>query len=1074
MPLIKIVVLSLIFALAAVRPAVGQERIVASFTVDEGSWMSLDVSPDGATIAFDMLGDIYSMSSRGGEATAILRGPVGFRSPQFSPDGSQIAFISDESGSDNVWIAAADGSDRRQISFETDDLVMGPAWAPDGRSIAAIRIYPTFDQMKMSEVWNYPLDGAKPVRLVQTPENKRDVQEPRYAPDGEYLYYTQRRTQPNIYINPALKHYEIRRRRLPDGPAETVVAGFGGATTAQISPDGKRMAFVRRVRSKTVLFVFDPEAGTQIPVFDGLERDLQATFTPDEHYYPAYDWFPDNRHIAIWAQGKIHKLDTQARTAEIIPFSATAEHSIARAIRPKREIAPNLVEVKAIRHLAAGPESGPVVFRAVTKLWRANADGTSARRLSRSDATEHDPSWSSDGRRLVYVAWADETGSEIRVRTMRSGRERVVYATSGIVREPSFSPDGRRIVFRTLPGNVGMGGFRIKPGIHIVPANGGELESVAADGSRPQFSPDGESITFVARGYGEAGGYDILQSVSIASGEVMELGRGLDADVRELRVSPDHRWIAFKDQQQYYIAPFALTSAPVVFTGRDDPAAIRVTEIGGFEIVWTATSDRVDWVLGAQRYSADAASGFKPRRSGRVDLSLEAQRTDDVTLFRNARILTMDADSSVIEDGAILIEGNRITAVGPSNEIEAPRRAHVVDATGMTIMPGIFDAHSHTDCCYDEGATPQKEPTQYASLAYGVTTNFDPYSSDLVNYERTEAVQAGLLMGPRWMGSGAVVYGRSRKGDATFEPIAELDDARRIMQRKSAYGAPIIKSYKQPSRGDRRMLVQAGNEQGIMVDGEGQGDFFVDITMIIDGHSNLEHNLPIANYYDDVVQLFAASGSSNTPTLMVAYGELYGENYIFQTHDHAWDGPKVNAYVHESTGSYSPIETPYGAPPYARLMATIKVPDEIWDIGFRSVSRSTKKLDDAGVLINLGSHGQQAGLAAHWEMELLAQGGMSPMRVLRTATINPATSYGLEDDLGSIEPGKLADIIILERNPLEDIRNTNSVRYTMADGRLFDAATLNRVGATQRARGKFYWELDPEANDGWNEAWGWE
>ncbi len=241
--------------------------------------------------------------------------------------------------------------------------------------------------------------------------------------------------------------------------------------------------------------------------------------------------------------------------------------------------------------------------------------------------------------------------------------------------------------------------------------------------------------------------------------------------------------------------------------------------------------------------------------------------------------------------------------------------------------------------------------------------------------------------------------------------------------------------------------------------------------MILDGHTNLEHNMPVATYYDDLLQLFKNSAMSKTPTLIVTFGELFGENYIYQ-HQQPWKERKVLTYIPGVNNAYNPILGAVEAPLHVRGMQTIHYDDALYDIGFRSVGRSIKRLDDAGVTINVGSHGQASGIAIHWEMQLLAEGGMAPMRILRAATINGARTYGLDHQLGSIEPGKLADLIVLDRDPLADIRNTNSVRYSMVNGRLYDAESMNEIGNYNRPRTKFYWELDNRNGIEWNAAWG--
>ncbi|WP_161827821.1 amidohydrolase family protein [Steroidobacter agaridevorans] len=1068
--------------------ALAGAEVDAEFTVSEGTWMSVDVSPDGSTLAFDLLGDIYTLPAAGGEARRVHGGPAMQVFPSFSADGSKLLYQSDASGFDNAWISTIDGSDAQQITHDAANMLGAPTWGPQDQSIAVVQAYSTFPLMKASEIRLFDLHGGSGALLIEMPANGRDVQEPSFTPDGRFVYYTQRIVEPNIYINPNHLNYVIKRRELESGATEDLLGGWGSATSPQVSRDGKKVAFVRRVKEKTVLFVYDVAARTQMPVFDELDRDLQADFVQQNAYYPRFDWFPDHRHIAIWGKGKLYKIDTQTSTATEIPFRVHAKHRIERAPHFEQNPAPDTVAVRSIRQLAPSVDGKRLVFTALGRLW-SQADSTAPDsrgihaaalgsrslpiRLSQREAFEFDPAFSRDGRSFAYVEWDDERGSTLKVANAAGRKGRAVATSRGVIRNPAFSPDGKLIVYRIAAADKVMGGYGTQPGVYVVPARGGESRFVVAGDDWPMFSPDGQRIYCVEVGRVNREWVHSLVSVTLDGLDKREHAHTLNADTLELRVSPDLRWIAFREAQQYYVMPFHEIGAPLTVSADSSEVPVRaLTDLGGYSLAWSSDSSTLHWTLGASLYRAnvtDAASTPAVQPYTKIDLKLPADSPAGKLAFTNARIITMKGDE-VIEQGTIVVDGNRIVAVGPSASVTAPADAKVIDASGKTIMPGLIDMHGHIDCCYDSGVMPRKQGPRYAALAFGVTTNFDPYSSELPNYETRETDLAGITVGPRWIGSGHPIYGRARKSDFTYVPLREYDDARKVLLRKQALGGTIIKSYKQPGRQQRQMLVKAGRETGIMVDVEGEGHFHNSISMVLDGHSNIEHNLPVAHYYDDVIQLMSHATSSNTPTLLVSFGELFGENFLYQK-ERAWEDPKIKAFAQEATSSYSALEVQGGAPVHSRNMTSIHVADELWDIGFRSASRSIRKLDDAGVRINVGSHGEIAGLAMHWEMQLLAQGGMSNHRILRAATLNGATTLGLDKHLGSLEAGKLADLIVLDRNPLEDIRNSNSVRYTLLNGRLYDSVTMNEIGNHPRPRSRFYWEREDYKGIDWNSSW---
>jgi imidazolonepropionase-like amidohydrolase len=255
-------------------------------------------------------------------------------------------------------------------------------------------------------------------------------------------------------------------------------------------------------------------------------------------------------------------------------------------------------------------------------------------------------------------------------------------------------------------------------------------------------------------------------------------------------------------------------------------------------------------------------------------------------------------------------------------------------------------------------------------------------------------------------------------------------------------GAFSVKSYNQQRRDARQMIIKAARELQMEVVPEGGSLLYFNETMILDGHTTVEHALPVPKLYNDVVTLFAKSKSGYTPTLIVAYGGLEGENYWYQ-HTNVWENGRLLTFTPREV-----ID--------ARSRRRVMAPED--DFNHVLTSRGAKQVLDAGGSVQLGAHGQLQGLGAHWELWMLQQGGMTNLEAIRCATINGARALGLDSEIGSLEKGKLADLIVLDRNPLENIRNSDSIGMVMMNGRLYDAKTLNEIGNHPRERRKFYWE----------------
>jgi imidazolonepropionase-like amidohydrolase/Tol biopolymer transport system component len=1056
--------------------ATGEPSVQAKFSVSEGTWMNLDISPDGKTLVFDLLGDIYSMAVEGADAVLIHGGPAMESKPRFSADGSQLLYLSDRGGSDNLWVSAADGSNARQVSRETVNLLAAPAWSPDCDYAAAVKFYSDLSRSRATEIWLYHLAGGQGRLLVETPANGKSVNEPLFSRDGRYLYYTENTTGSDSgFLNANQPIYALKRRNLSDGTVGLVVGGFGSATAARLSPDDKRLSFIRRVKDKTVLFVYDTVSGEQRPVYDGLDRDLIANRSPRTGgLYSSYAWFPDGDHVAIWSKGKIHKINMTTGTRQEIPFRAQVNQTVTVPPRFAAPLAPARFAVRIFQQVAPAPDGKMICFNALGRVWRQDLPAGKPERLTESADFEFEPSCSLDGTRVAYVSWDDETGSTLNLISTQDGHVTALIRTTGIIRQPSFAPDGQRLVYWLEPGNRKMGGYRGKTGLYWIAVAGGASHYIGPAGRLPQFSPKGERIYYIAN---TAKTYGLSTVTKLESVGLDGQGRRLHVssdDASELRISPDLRWLAYKRELQYYLVPYRETGATLKLAqGCEEVPAIQLTTDGGYDIVWSADSSRVNWMLG-QTFSSVATSERYPAvraakaTQATIHLEVKADKPAGSIAFTGGRIITMRGEE-VIESGTLVVKGNRIAAVGPVDQVAIPKDALVIDAKGKTLIPGLVDMHGHLEFGEDGFLMPQKHPSHYAALAFGVTTNFDPSATDLPSLASGELNKAGVTVGPRFITTGRIIYGM--RSLELFHPIRDIEDARSILRRRKALGAIVIKSYLQPMRSQRQQLVKAAREAMLMVAPEGEGHFYNNLSMIIDGHMSVEHNFPLANIFADVIQLMACGSTSMTPTLVVNYGETFAENYFYQT-TRPWDDPKVRTYVQKTFSEFSPLGSAGEAPPHVRGMLSVHQADELWEVGFRSVARSLKKLDDAGVVINAGSHGQLFGLALHWEMWALAQGGMSHHRVLRAATLNGARTLGLDGQIGSLEAGKLADLLVLDANPLADIRNTNSIRYTIINGRMYDSLTMNEIGNVDRPRGRFYWELSDYGGIDWNEAWG--
>lgn len=1023
--------------------------------VDEGTWMNVDVSPDGRTIAFDLLGDIYLMPIAGGAPTRIAEGLAWDVQPRFSPDGKRIAFTSDRGGGDNIWIMNVDGSDKRQVTKEDFRLLNQPTWSPDGRFIAAKKHFTTGRSLGTGEVWLYHVSGGQGVPLVKKPNERhqKELGEPTYAPDGKSILYTR-----NITPGPIFEYaqdsntdlFNIERYDIDTGEVTTVASGEGGSVRPTPSPDGKRIAFVRRENTRSKLYVKDLVSGVERKVYDALDPDVQETWAV-QGLYPNMAWTPDNRSVVFWAGGKLRRVDADGTNAAVIPFRVADTRNLIDGPHPKVQVSPDTFATKMARFAAVSPDGRQVVFESLGKLYVKPMAGGEPKRLTKGDDASFElfPAWSRDGKTIAFVAWTDTGLGHIRTVGAAGGQARDVTRDPGHYARPAFSPDGKTIVFEKAQGGfLTTRAWSEDPGVYRIATGGGAPQRIARDTAAPQFGAANDRVFMTA----SANGKQQLISTDL-NGEARRVHAEGEL-VTDFSVSPNGRVFAFRQNYEALVMPLMPGGQDVGVDLKGGPMPVTRASSGGADwIHWSNGGAELHWSMGPTVYTArtdalfrdapaaENAPKFEPPRTG-VSLSMRvaADRPSGTVALTGARLVTMaKSDGGVIDDGVIVVTNGRIAAVGKRGEVAIPAGARTVDLAGKTIIPGLVDAHAHGPQGVDE-LVPQQNWSLMVNLALGTTTIHDPSSRAAEIFTAAEMQRAGKILGPHIFSTGEIVYGA--KQARSYAQIDSYDDALAHVRRLKAEGAQSIKNYNQPRRDQRQQLIQAARDENMQVVAEGGALFGQDINIIADGNSTLEHNIPQLVLYEDVLSFFSQSKTNYTPTLVVTFGGLAADPY-WRSHTDVFAQPILKAHI-----------------PPAQLAAdntrrAIAPEDNYVD---DDSAREAHKLAQRGVLVSIGAHGQQAGIGPHWEMWSFVRGGMSPMEALQAGTIVPAKSLGMDADIGSLEPGKLADLVVLDADPTTDIRNSEKVHRVMVGGRMYDPLTLNEVVTGDRRRQPWWWE----------------
>lgn len=1052
------------------------------FTTDEGTWISLDVSPDGKTIVFELIGEIYTLPIEGGEAKLISGGLAFDSQPRFSPDGKWIAFISDREGSENIWIMHPDGTGAKQVSKDSGSDFISPGWAPEGGYIFVSKA--AFG-IASNEIWMYHVDGGTGVQVTKskpaptTPRNERPNAVGVVASsDGKYLYYALRKG-PFSY-NAQFPLWRIARRDRKTGEEDVVLEQLESCFRPTLSPDGRTLLYATRHETETGLRLRNLNTGEDRWVRYPVTRDDQeARFTRD--VFPGYAFLPGGKEIVYNQDGKIRRLNLETGAEQAIPFTAHVVLDAGPRLDFQQRVPEGAVKARLIQNPVESPDGRTLAFSALTHLYSMDLAGGAPRRLTTGNAREFQPAWSPDGRHIAYVTWSNEGGQLWKV-PASGGTPQQLSRSAALYSNPAWSPDGTRIV--ALRGTVYDreksefdGGQTPNADLVWIPADGGDASLIlpARGAGGPHFTREKDRIYV----YTPQGLVSLRFDGSDRRTHLQVKGQGLyfaeePVAADDVQPSPDGQWaLAHVMNQLYLVAmPAVGGEAPVVNVMTPSVPVKRLTDIGADYFSWAGDGEIVTWGVGAsffrepvatisfeppkdEKKAGDAKEGDKKEEKKpeklkeedksvqeiRVDLEVPRKTPSGTVVLRGATVITMKGDE-IIRNADIVVENNRISRVGPKGTV--PAGAKILEMAGKTILPGFIDTHAHW-FEIRRGILDTQNWTFLANLAYGVTAGLDVQTStnDMFAYE--DLVDSGDIIGLRAFSTGPGVF-----SDNNFQSMEEVKGV--LAKYRKYYGTQNIKSYIVGTRKQRQYMVQASKELEMMPTTEGALDLKLDLTHAIDGFHGNEHTLPIMPLYKDVLQVFAQSGIAETPTLIVNYGGPFGENYWYE-YSEVHDDAKLNHFI-----------------PHRIVDGKTKRRDGWFrrdEYAFPRLAAQMTKLSRAGGLVGVGSHGQLQGLGYHWEMWMLASGGMTPMEALRCATLNGAKIIGRMQDLGSIEAGKLADLVILDKNPLEDIHNSNSVRWVMKNGELFEGDTLNQIWPVQKKlEPLFFWNYDqPETGE---------